>query len=326
MLCQATRTAPADVELPSQSPDGPYRLSTPAADRLRNYALRPIEWFNLAVIHGPLEFYLHDDFYDDDGNAVQSRYPVIDADLYPSPTLAQSSKNLSDLIDFANTRWHLTPPVIAELECYAPQALSAISVRFEQTRNWWFRNRLAEIAAAVLGQKASRWFRSVLDANPGNELALLRLAHQCLPREEGLQRAIQSLTSVPRNELARWCLVLGHFQDPLVLDWIEKNVSEPLTTQWGHLAALSELDWDRVVDWLERGRPFNLIALDALVACAGDGRGSSFIVQRLRPYLRGDFSDSVVEKTLLRHAQTDPSPRVQKAVIYILRNIKSIRG
>jgi hypothetical protein len=74
IYCQATKTEPAEVEVESHSPDGPYRLCKVAADRLKSLSLRPLEWFNLAAIHGPLEFYLHDDFYDEDGTAVQADF------------------------------------------------------------------------------------------------------------------------------------------------------------------------------------------------------------------------------------------------------------
>lgn len=34
-------------------------------------SLEPEQWKNLVVFHGETPFYLHSDFYDDDGNALQ---------------------------------------------------------------------------------------------------------------------------------------------------------------------------------------------------------------------------------------------------------------
>ena len=73
MLCQATGIEEATVEVGSRAGEGPYRVCAGAAGRLETRSLRPREWFNLAVIHGPFEFLLHDDFYSEDGEACQPK-------------------------------------------------------------------------------------------------------------------------------------------------------------------------------------------------------------------------------------------------------------
>ena len=60
---------------------------------------------------------------------------------------------------------------------------------------------------------------------------------------------------------------LTNFSDARVLDWLEEHCREPITYEWGTAAAVNELDWPRVVRWLNAGRPLSLLAVDALANC-----------------------------------------------------------
>src|SRR5215204_1738464 len=75
-ICESCRTRPVEIfELPEKGAQL-YRLCTQCHHRLINYALRPLEFFNLAAIHGH-SFHLHDDFYDDDtGEATQPEIEI----------------------------------------------------------------------------------------------------------------------------------------------------------------------------------------------------------------------------------------------------------
>lgn len=61
----------------TDEPTQPYQLCQPCHKRLLNNSLRPIEWYQLAVLHSPKQFLLHDDFYRDDGQAFLSEGDVI---------------------------------------------------------------------------------------------------------------------------------------------------------------------------------------------------------------------------------------------------------
>jgi hypothetical protein len=325
MLCQATRTETATVELPSQSPDGPYHLSGGAAERLKDLALRPLEWFNLATIHGPFEFYLHDDFYSDNGEAWQPERAVLEPERFPCPSLAECSSNLSRLLDFALTRWHLEQPIVEAFAPHEPGLLQAIEMRFAAVANPWFHKRLMELAGAALERRAEEWIRRVMcKAEPYARVCYLSVAYPCLPVDEGMQLAQQALASIPPGELAAQCLVLARFRHPAVLDWIEQHVREPLTYQWGDLAAASLLDWARVARWLHDGRPLSLIALDALAACAGPRPSQSLLMQRLRPRLRADVPVSVIEDALREYVARDPAPRVVHATRFVVERLPLI--
>lgn len=319
MICQATRSKRATVTVPSQSPDGPYHLSADAAERLRAFALRPVEWFNLAVIHGPFEFYLHDDFYTEQGDACQPEREVLDAALFPCPTLDDCSSDAPRLLDFALTRWWLESDVVSALREHEATLLELIEGRFNQTKNEFFHFRLVEVAGTLFGEQSAEWFRSVLSGMPAPiRLGMLYSGYWCLPPVEGLSAALQALSDIPPTKLASVCMVLAQFQSPIVLDWIEANVHDPLTRQWGDLAAASGIDWARTAKWLQNGRPLSLVALDALVVCAGPRPGASLLIRKLNPRLQYPASASVIEAAVTDYARRDRVPRVEGAVNRIL--------
>lgn len=95
-LCDACRQAPQETlidETHSSGPYWPYRLCFACARRLTTYSLRPLEWFHLAAIHGPGEFFLHNDFYSEDGEAQQPKAVVVEPDRWPIPKLAEASRS-----------------------------------------------------------------------------------------------------------------------------------------------------------------------------------------------------------------------------------------
>ncbi|MCC6359441.1 MAG: hypothetical protein IT450_11920 [Phycisphaerales bacterium] len=322
-VCQATRTEIATVEVPSQSPDGPYRLSAGAAERLRTYSLRPLEWFNLAAIHGTWEWYLHSGSYDEYGTACEQT--VADAEQFPCPTLDDCKADVQRLFDFAIVKYDLEQPVIDALLVHRPNLLTAIRERFDGTRNTEFHYRIAEVAARTLGTRAEQWFAEILArAGPEERPGLLFAGHGCFPHERGFAASIDALSHFAPNQLAKTCHVLADFRDPRVLDWIEQHVSEPLTRQWGDLAAVSRMDWARVETWLASGRPLSLIALDAMVACIGPRPSQSLLIRRLAPRIYSDASAATMRATLAEYASRDRVPRVRAAVDRIFANLESL--
>lgn len=91
--------------------------------------------------------------------------------------------------------------------------------------------------------------------------------------------------------------------------------------QWGSLAAVSYPTWERMKSWLNKGRPFSLIALDTMANCAKGNRPA--LVEQYSPkILKTDKNE--VEKILNEYYQKDHVPRVKMKVSKILENKQDI--
>jgi len=72
LTCESCQSAPAVLEVADISDPGrPFRVCSECERRLQALALRPLEWFRLAALHGWGSYLLCDDFYDDDGARMQ---------------------------------------------------------------------------------------------------------------------------------------------------------------------------------------------------------------------------------------------------------------
>lgn len=247
----------------------PYRLCVPCADRLETRSLRPLEWFNLATVHSPWKFAIHDDFYSRAGKAYQPEVKVVtEPGLMRAPTLRDSAKTPDRLFAYAFTRHFLEPETVAAFRALEPGAVLAKLETCLQGRTPNARNvyTACGIAADVLGPLAAGFVRRFLsegdaDGFPG----LARAAAACLPRGEALAWALTYLDGLDpkmRFELRNFLIP---FADEGVLDWMERHAGEiEAAVSWQGLAAFSGFSWKRAKDWLRKGRPLSLVALGAL--------------------------------------------------------------
>ncbi|MFL0438485.1 hypothetical protein [Bacillus pumilus] len=84
---------------------------------------------------------------------------------------------------------------------------------------------------------------------------------------------------------------------------------------------MSHPTWDRRKTWLDKGRPFSLIALETMAHCAKGNR--PVLVEQYSPkILHTDKSE--VENTLNDYLQKDGVPRVKTNVSTILNNKEDI--
>ncbi|UTR10118.1 hypothetical protein MM300_19915 [Evansella sp. LMS18] len=204
----------------------PYRLCLECHDRLVKYSLKPIEWYNLAVIHSPKKFLVHDDFYDDNGEATQPEEEVYVSDNYMAPTLENVKNDLELLLDFSITRWFLEGEVIYALNQHDKVSLlNSVKHRFYDTVNYDVKSRMLEIIADVLGDVASDWVRELWDNYDDSFLIQLSwAASSSLPAKEGLKYIFGKLESLSDKELIMSVFSCLHrFRSIEVLDWIENN-------------------------------------------------------------------------------------------------------
>ncbi|WP_366204827.1 hypothetical protein [Bacillus safensis] len=98
-LCEACQKNEMDILEASDEPKQPYELCRQCHERLLTYSLRPIEGYNLAVLHSSKQFLLHD-FYGEDGQAFQLE---VITKSEKAPTLQAVRRDLVSLLDFSIT-------------------------------------------------------------------------------------------------------------------------------------------------------------------------------------------------------------------------------
>lgn len=113
-----------------------------------------------------------------------------------------------------------------------------------------------------------------------------------------------------------------------VLDWIEQNAerTQNITQAWGHLAASSNFSWKRAERWLEFGRPWSLIALDATMFCTtrGERLNQSLWMRKLNPKLSDNPKLDKVANGLKEYLKKDSVPRTKNLINRIINDIFEI--
>ncbi|AGK53676.1 hypothetical protein [Bacillus sp. 1NLA3E] len=322
-LCEACKINEINVVETPDDPNQPYKLCYQCHERLLKRSLRPIEWYNLAVVHSPNKFLLHDDFYEEDGEACQPEEDVVVTKKDKAPTLRNVRNDMESLLDFSITRWFLEADVINALKKHDNQkTLSLVKSRFYRTENYEVKSRMLEIVADVLGTSASGWVRELWENYDEEFLYPISWATaSSLPAEEGLNNIFEKLKLVSEKELpvaAFTCLY--RFRSSNILDWIESTCTI-FNDNWGRLVAVCFPTWERMKSWLNKGRPLSLIALDTMANCV-KGHGDIYVEQFSPKILEADKGD--VDKVLNDYYQKDDVPRVKMKISRIMENKKEI--
>lgn len=324
MLCQACRTAPVEVRNENDDENQPYAVCHACNERLFSYSLRPLEWFNLAAIHGPFKFALHDDFYNEDGTAYQSEVLVERPEDFPAPTVETAAGDLPRLIDIAIASWSIRDDVVAALGQLDPdEVLNELISRAEGAENEWVEGCCYEICARALGPHAETWIRSRYRRYPDLLWSWTQAAAACLPFDEAWSLAIAAVSQAETVHDA--APALGWFRSTRTLDWLETNFPGfhlPVTDDWGRLAAVSQLSWGCAAAWLTLGRPLSLVALDGIGACL---RYDTPHLRRVQPKLiLGNATRDDVAAALNAYLAKDDAPRVERAVKSILGQLDAL--
>lgn len=326
-VCEACRRAAFTEIVDDDNPAHPYRLCAPCAARLRYRALRPLEWFNLASVHSWATFLLHDDFYDQDGEATQPDIDGCTNDGLLAPTLAEASASLRRSVDFYLTRWWPGEPEYAALRSFAARDLLDEVSRRASRGSDKVLGALFGIAANALGPVAADLVRAQRDRalTGGLLFAWCEAAAKCLPAAEGLDLAIDALGRTDARRFREAKNGLLWFRSRRMLDWIEAhapagNVGE----DWGRLAALSDLDLTRVKAWIAAGRPLSLVALDALSEFVLRP-GQALIVRQLEPMLSGLGDRKEIEVVLDWARAADPTPRTMRVADFVSARLGQVR-
>lgn len=336
MKCESCRTNEIEIEIPKN--DGlkggiwdtgaetpPYRLCLSCCDRLKNMALRPLEFFNLTAIHGH-SHYLHDDFYDyDTGEAMQPETDVIDPEKFPFPTFEEIRSDLGKLIDYSFVQYFTEDNIIRELQKFDKQkVLNEIDkkVRYNNSISY----KAYEIVPYVVGRIAESWAKEqwINRCREESILTFAELLSGCMEKKEAFRLITSEIEKSADETLNSNISSLLYLRDEKTLDWIEtvadkiKNVS----SDWGQLAASSQFSWKRAEKWLNTGRPLSLIALDAIYLCTcKDYARQSIWLQKIKPQLVDQISPEKMAYKLREYLETDSVPRTKNAVGSIMYNL-----
>lgn len=324
-ICESCRTRPVEqLELPTEGQQ-PYRLCTECHDRLINYALRPLEFFNLAAIHGH-GYFLHDDFYDyDTGEATQPETEVEEPENFPFPKLQTIEKDIEKVVDYACVQFFTDDEVKALLKGFDKKIVLdylTYKVNYNRAINY----KAYEIAAEVLGSYAAEWIRQQWNERRDNELLIFAPAlAACLPFNEAFEIITAQIEQSSSRELADNIGALIYFENNQTLRWIERvkdriiNVSD----SWGTLTAASKFDWQTAQQWLASGRPLSLVALDALIYCTtvGERLNQALWLREHSPTLLNAEKPEVIAKVLTAYLDKDSVPRTKSAVNKIISNL-----
>lgn len=322
-LCQACERCPSLIEERDDDPSEPYLVCQECHGRLISRRLRPSEWFNLAKRHGWAKFLLHDDFYDDNGEATQPEEDVEDAEFYPAPTLSQVETAASTLLDYSVTRWNLDEDVFAAWRRLPRgSVLSCIAERFDRTLNPSVRAVTLEVAALLRAQ-GSVFVRHAWESYPdcGSFWSLAAATAACLPEDEGFPLVTMALETLPEKMRQKQFGALAHFRSTKSLGWIEAHASESTSEAWGYLAAASKFNWPKGEEWLKAGRPLSLIAVDALLAIANP---RTPFLRRIGPVLENQPSEQGLRYAVEALMKADPAPRVMQRARALLENVPAL--
>ena len=326
-ICEGCRNASGNLVIGDDDRDEPYRLCGPCANRLRLRALRPIEWFNLAATHGWAKYLLHDDFYDQDGEASQPDIDDYSSEGLLAPNLDQASKSLPRLIDFCVTRWWVGPAEFAALQAYPRADILREIERRADRGNSKILEVMLILCANVLDRVGADWVRAQYDKSRRENILFrwCEAAARCLPEAEGLTLAIKALQNIDDQHFRDAKSGLLWFRSQKVLDWIEANAPDRnVTADWGRLAALSDLDLVRARKWITAGRPLSLVALDALSEFIPRPSRSP-IVRQLDPVL-GKVTDRAAIASLLDDARRrDSTPRTAMTADFVSEHLDELR-
>lgn len=324
MKCESCNLRVIEVEELAYEGQNPYRLCWACRDRLVNKALRPLEFFNLAAIHGH-GYYLQDDFYDyNSGEATQPGIEVIDVEIFPFPVFDQIKNDLNRLINYSFVQYFTEDFVITELQKFdKTEVLKRLKekVKYNRAINY----KAYEIAGKVAGSTACDWIQSEWANRQENELQIFaEPIVKCLDFQEAFELLTTELEKGDNKYLSENISALLYFQHEQTLDWIE-NVSNRISnvsSDWGQLAACSAFTWERANKWLAAGRPLSLIALDSLIYCTtvGERLNQSLWLRKINPGLIDDPGSEIIANRLREYLLLDSVPRTKTAVETIIKN------
>jgi MoaA/NifB/PqqE/SkfB family radical SAM enzyme len=191
--------------------------------------------------------------------------------------------------------------------------------------------RQALLIIQNLGSIAAEWMRAVWQVLIAENRHSIGFATKALaaslPPDEAFDLAQSWVEAAPeRTTQADRLMALGNLRNRRTLTLIEQwwGSAEPglaVTAGWGRLTAESQLTWDVVASWLQRGRPLSLVALDALLNYSKRPGYPNTIA---RPMDFGLHDVNAFRDELIRYRGRDSAPRVSRTVEWLIESAEDI--
>jgi hypothetical protein len=325
--CEACQKKEVDIIDTDRESAIPYKLCKDCHTRLINLALRPLEYFNLVAKHGH-EYELHDDFYDNDGNACQPKIPVENDEALAFPKLPELKGNLQGLLDFATVKWSYPDEVTGYLQRFNKnEILRELDIRLSY--NPQLLERFLDIVSSVMKTEARGWVIFQYKNYVGNSpLIFSKALAECLPFSEGFEIVKNILDTVDSSKLHASVWALNYFHSPQILTWFEENKDRiiNISTNYGDVCAANQFDWNTAKRWLKMGRPLSLIALDAIFACGTteDKVNRNFFLRQNPPRLLNPDTVENMNQILDDYLKTDNVHRTRVTVEAIKNDWRDI--
>lgn len=324
IVCQSCKIKSVKIIEPCDNAIYPYQLCKDCHRRLMKRALRPLEFFNLTSKHGVTPL-LHDDFYEENGEACQPEIKVKKDKSLAFPDFDSIKNDLDKIIDYSIVVWWLNDKIVDSIKGFEKsQILESLKLRMNENRA--LRYRLYELAAKLLGSSAADWIREEWKyVNLDNLENYSECLAKCLSINEGFYYYTDVLDKIDNQSVFSEKLKgLIYFQSELSLDWIEKNISrvKDISSSWGYLAVASRFDWNRTKKWLDSGRPLSLVALDTLVNCSVTSEtlnSTIWLKENTQRLLNPDKIENM-DKTLNAYLEKDNVTRVRNSIKKIQEN------
>lgn len=326
--CESCRINPVETERLSFDSSVPYKLCRQCVHRLENRALRPLEYFNLASIHGQPHD-LHDDFYDDEtGEATQPNIDVIDADKFPYPDINEIRNNLPRLIDLAVVQNSLDKNVF-ELIRNADKSKILECLDKKNSYNHQLGYKIYFLVGCLLEDFAADWLRDKWKNSSETEILNFSFAlANCLPTDEAFETIKNAVDKTEDKNLAMYSHAFMDLNSSLSLKWIEsvKDRIKNVSVDWGVLAASSQFDWPTAKKWLEIGRPLSLISLDALYYCLTTPEKQNRVLnfQENPPKLIDPDRPEIIAKVLTDYLKNDNVHRTKTTIDSIINDLFNV--
>ncbi len=219
-------------------------------------------------------------------------------------------------------RWFIQDELINQLREYSGEIwLPIFKKRLSILQHNDHLNTLFHLAGYLLKGNGADLIRGYWDLwSQETFKGLTFAAVHCLPSAEGFGMVTGKLDRMNPQDRLICKFVLGWFESPLALKWIEEHITTPIDVTWGTLAARSQFDWEHFQRWLYLGRPLSLVALDALGFCittpkAPDGH-------QYKPLINPP-PHAVFMSVLEDYRKNDPVVRVRRATESLMSELRT---